>query len=347
MDKTNWHIILADCKPKELETFVNGCNSVSERPFKVLSSISNWGHKGLMLNIKRYVVYFVFPLKIFLNRKKYDVILGWQQFYAINYALFSRLFLVRKRNIVVVVNFTYRRKKGIIGKLYHAYMKFSCNNHYLDYFHVLSHNYVNLCQDELGIDERKFIVAGFGVPDTYAEMKNMNVPLKNYSLSIGRSNRDFDFLVEVWKQDCLKERILVLVSDTWKPTTDLPKNVIFRDDIKYDDSFAWFNKCDLSITSIADGNICSGDTVLLTGMMFAKPVVVTTPSTLAEMYVKDGINGVCIDKNIELAAKRIAALLANTDEMNRLGKNARDSFLTNFSRESMGKVLCTQIKVIL
>lgn len=343
MDKSN--IIFADCDPKEIETFTEGCNTIAiDSKFEILSSISNGSHKGIIKNLIRYLKYFTFPFLTFLNRKKYNVILGWQQFYAINFALFCRLFHVNKCNTIVAVNFTYRPKKGMIGKIYYSYMKFCCQNKYIDYFHVLSYNYVNICSKELGINKKKFIVTGFGVPDTYKDMKYLKTPMKNYSLSIGRSNRDFDFLVNVWKQDCMKDKTLVIVSDTWKPTIQLPKNVIHRTDIKYEDSFAWFNNCNLCITSISDGQICSGDTVLLTSMMFEKPVVVTTPSTLSEMYVEDEVNGICIEKNVEKAALIISELLNDIDKRRILGSNARKCFLEKFSRKSMGIQLCKKIK---
>lgn len=338
------NIILSDCLPGEIMTLADGCNEVSKEPFQILSSLSNYGHGSIFLNLKRYVAYFIFPLRIFFWRKRYRIILGWQQFYVINLALFCRLFHVRKRNVLIVGNFTYKRKKGLLGTIYRWYMIYCCASKYIDYFHVLSYSYASICSKELGIDSAKFIVTGFGIPDVYEEKKDLKVPLSNYCLTIGRSNRDFEFLVDVWKQDCLKGRTLVIASDTWKPSTILPSNIIFRRDIGYEDSFAWFNNCDLCITSIDDGNICSGDTVLLTGMMFAKPVVVTAPSTLAEMYVRDGENGLCIPKNAEDAAIKIAALLADKDEMKRLGDSARSTYLKSFSRKSLGVAICSQIK---
>lgn len=338
------NIVLADCCPEEIETFINGCNEVANQPFEIISKISNWGYDNRIRNLWRFILYFIFPFKIFFHRTDYNVVVGWQQFYAIGFAFFCKLFHVKKENVLVIANFTYKRKKSLSGWLFHKYMKFSCNNKYVDYLHVPSFKYVPICCKELGLEESKFIVTGFGIPDTYDEMKDLKVPLEDYSLSIGRSNRDFDFLVDVWKQDCLKNKTLVIASDTWKPSIELPKNVIHHNDIKYDESFAWFNNCNLCITSIADGNICSGDTVLLTGMMFAKPVVVTIPSTLAEMYVKDEDNGLCIQKNPVLAAQKIAELLNNKKKMMELGHSARNSFLANFSRESMGKAISSKIR---
>lgn len=343
MKKLN--IVLADCNPKEVITFTEGCNTIiTDSQFKILSSISNGSHKGFIKNFIRYLKYFTFPFLIFLKRKKYNIILGWQQFYAINIALFCRLFCVNKCNTIIVVNFTYKRKSGIIGKLYHSYMKFCCLNKYIDYFHVLSYNYVNTCNKELGIDKNKFIITNFGIPDTYEDKKSLKAPMKNYSLSIGRSNRDFDFLVNVWKQNCMKDKILVIASDTWKPAFKLPPNIIHRTDISSENSSEWFNNCDLCILPISDGNICSGDTVLLTGMMFGKTVVVTAPSTLSEMYVEDGVNGICIEKHVEKAALIIADLLDDDTKRCMLGNNARKCFLAKFSRRSMGIQLCDKIK---
>lgn len=79
-------------------------------------------------------------------------------------------------------------------------------------------------------------------------------------------------------------------------------------------------------------------------MMFAKPVVVTTPSTLAEMYVTDNENGMCVPKDIKEAARKISNLLENKAEILRLGNVARKSFVSNYSRYSMGSALCLSIK---
>ena len=65
----------------------------------------------------------------------------------------------------------------------------------------------------------------FGVPDIYDKWKNSNVDENDYTLSIGRSNRDFDFLVKAWKQPCLSKRKLVIISDMYHPTEPVPNNI--------------------------------------------------------------------------------------------------------------------------
>jgi glycosyltransferase involved in cell wall biosynthesis len=291
----------------------------------------------------RYGGYFTVAFKYFLKRKNYDYIIGWQQFYTNILAFYCRLFHVQKSGTIVSMNFTYKKKNGFIGKLYHKFMCYSLNNDYIDYLHVPSEKYAERCSKELGINLSKFIVTTFGIPDTFDNWTGSKVTSSDYTLSIGRSNRDFDFLMQVFADEKLQEQKLILISDTYKPTIEIPSNVTIYDDIKGPASMPWIANADLLIIPIDDGNIASGDTVLLTGMMFEKTVVITKPSTLAEMYIKDGENGVAINKNVEEAADKIAKLLSDKATLDKIGKNARQSYLKNFSRLSLGKQVGAKI----
>ena len=295
-------------------------------------------------NLLRYMKYFTVPLSFLCKTGKYDMALGWQQFYAINLAFFSRLFHVKKRCRLVAVNFTYKRKKGIVGKIYHKFMHYAVTNKYIDYLHVLSYGYAERCHQELGITKDKFIITHFGVPDTYEEWKTSDVDMKDYILSIGRSNRDFDFLVKVWKQENMKNIPLVIISDMWHPKEELPNNVKWLSNVTGDASRPWINCCKIMIIPIDDGNICSGDTVLLNGMMSKKPVIVTTPSTLSEMYIDNGKDGLCYDKDVKAFADKVAALYNDDDRIHQLGENARESYKEKFSRYAMGEAIAKAIK---
>jgi glycosyltransferase involved in cell wall biosynthesis len=222
-------------------------------------------------------------------------------------------------------------------------MRYSLNNNYIDYFHVLSEKYADRCASELGLDRSKFIVTTFGIPDTFKTWSESNVACSNYVLSIGRSNRDFDFLLQVFANKALQDYKLILISDTFKPTSEIPSNVTIYDNITGSASMPWIANTDLMILPIADGNIASGDTVLLTGMMFKKTVVITQPSTLAEMYITNNQNGIVINKDITEAANVIAALLSDKAKLEEIGNNARQSFLDNFSRLSLGSKIGEQI----
>ena len=340
-DKRN--VILADCEPDEVKTLQDGLNDSKAWNFITESYISNGSHSGGG-NVIRYLRYFTFPWKVFLHRKKYDCILGWQQFYAINFAFYCRMFHVRKTNKVVALNFTYKRKGGFLGKIYDRYMRFAICSDYIDYFHVPSGNYAESCSKDLNIPIEKFIITTFGVPDIYDQWKNSKVQEKDYTLSIGRSNRDFDFLVRSWKRPCLHDHKLVIISDIYHPKETLPGNVRLINNVVGDASFPWIANSNMMIIPIDDGSICSGDTVLLNGMLMKKPVIITKPSTLAEMYIEDGEDGRTIEKNEEVFSREIATLLNDKTECQRLGDNARKKYLAHFSRFQLGKQIQPYLK---
>lgn len=287
--------------------------------------------------LKRYLRYFTFPWKVFLRRKKYNIIIGWQQFYAINFAFYCRLFHVKKQSPLIAGNFTYKAKGGFVGKIYRKYMSYALHGGYVDYMHVPSFIYAKECSKDLSIPIDKFLVTTFGIPDIYDQWKNTSTPINDYVLSIGRSNRDFDFLIDVWSDPTLSGQKLVIISDTYKPKSELPGNVIHYNNITGDASLPWIANCKLMIIPIDDGTICSGDTVLLHGMQFKKAVVVTAPSTLSEMYLQDGIDGRTIKKDKKKFAEEVAELLHNDEERKQLGENARKSYLNKFSRFQLGK----------
>ena len=255
-----------------------------------------------------------------------------------------RLFHVKKRCRIVAVNFTYKRKKGLIGSLYYRYMRYAVGN--VDGLHVLSRLYAERCSKDLGVDIGRFIVTHFGVPDTYAEWNDLKTERDGYVLSIGRSNRDFDFLVDVWSDERMADVPLVIIADSWKPSKELPKNVTWLNDVVGDASKPWIKGCKMMVLPISDGNIASGDTVLLTAMMGEKLVVVTKPSTLAEMYIKHGENGLALEKETNIFIDNVKGLFFDEEKIRTIGGAARKSYLENFSREAMGKAVGTSIKKI-
>lgn len=331
--KTN--VVLADCEKEELEELIKGLHNVTGLDFPVNTMICNGGH-GRLKDVWRYIVYVCYPIKYVFRHKRYNYIIAWQQFYALFYALYCELFHVKKDNIVVACNFTYKEKKGILGKLYKKLIRRCIRSAYLDHIHVPSRNYAKLCSEEFGVSLKKFVVSHFGLPDTYEQWADSSSDYKNYSFAIGRSNRDFDFLVKAWKLIPNKE-LLIIASDTYKTSESLPDNIILRNDIVGDDQFPLIANCKLMIIPIQDGTICSGDTVLLKAMSYHKPLIVTTPSTLSEMYVINGVNGITVEKNINKFADAVIKLLSTNEELEQLGKRARKSYEENFSRISMGE----------
>lgn len=332
-------LVMADCNEGELKAFIGAIKDAGIDA-ECYSLISNGGRQGRFSNLRRYLKYFIAPYEIYKKRNNYEWLIGWQQFYALNFGFWSRLFHAKKVNKVIAVNFTYKKKNGLIGALYRFYMKKCICNDYIDYFHVPSPQYAKMAAEDFNIPISKFIVAPFGIDDVMEKYGNMEkpnrAPEEGYVLSIGRSNRDYDFLVNVWRNLDAK---LVIISDEYK-NDDLPQNVMLINDVNGDDQYPWISNCRALIIPIDDTRICSGDTVLLTAMSLGKCIFVTNPSTLSEMYVDNDVNAIYINKNVEETRNIISENLNTND---RIGENARNTFLEKFSRYSMGSTIAKYI----
>ena len=332
-DMIKENVILCDCKEDEVEELKRGLEESTNESFLIKSNVANnFNRKSKFGEFKRYFRYFSTPFSIFIHRKKYKTILGWQQFYALIYCFFCSIFHVKKRNYVMAINFTYKEKSGFKGKIYHKFMKTCLENKYLDQIHVLSFSYKSRLLDTFNIPENKIIVSPFGIPDSYNIFKDSKVNEQNYALSIGRSNRDYEYLIKEWKK--VNKYNLLIITDSKIEIQSLPKNVKV---ITSYDQFPYINNASFIIIPLKDTNLCSGDTVLLNSMSLKKLVIVSDPSTLKEMYIKNGFNGVAVSKNEDCLANYVNSL--NEDEIYRIGENARKDFLENYSRYSMGKHL--------
>lgn len=331
------NVILTDSTNEELVDLKKGIEDSTKDKWEIKSYISNWGRTSLWKKIKRILVYFYASLKVFFCRKKYKNIIGWQQFYTLIYCFYCRIFHVKKINNVYVVNFTYKEKNGIIGKIYYKFMKYILTSKYIDYLYVPSINYIKECAKKFNIEESKFKTLPFGIPDLYDKYKNKTIK-EDFVLSIGRSNRDYDWLIKQWNEI---KYPLYIISDTYKPSIKVPTNVTIIDNISGDNQYPYIISSKALILPIKVNNICSGDTVLLTAMSFKKNVIVTKNSTLAEMYIENGKDGFIVDKNSK-ELKNIIEKITN-NKIN-LGHKARNKFIDNYSRYKMGNSIGKTIK---
>ena len=336
------NILLADCVPEEVQSFAdeltyNGCK------FCVESYISNWKRTGAISELKRYGTYFLVGFRYFLKRRDYRMIVGWQQFYALIFCFFCACFRVKKSTKVVALNYTYKEKKGKTAGIYRWFMGKCMDRTYLDYLHVPSEEYADRIAAEFQFPRDRILVTGFGVNDCYSEFSALPAPAPyqkdGYALAIGRSNRDYDFLIRAWEGI---DYPLVIISDTYKGTTELDSVSILRN-VAGEESYPWIANCGLMVIPVDEPSVCSGDTVLLTAMAAKRKIVVTTPSTLAEMYITDGKNALLAPKEPEQFRKIVQQALY-MQSCKELGENARESFLQNFSRARMGETLSAMIK---
>lgn len=325
------NIVLFDSTYDETIDFIDGLNNSTGRKWRAIVCTSNQGRQGAA-NVMRYIKYFLFPLLIFLKRSRYDSIIGWQEFYGLLFAFYSRLFRVEKRNQLIIKNFIYKPKKGLIGKVYYRFMKFIVDSGYVDTYICASRTMVDYCCEAFGADREKFVYIPFGVRDCASEVDTSRASANDYVLSLGRSNRDWDFLIESFRSIPYP---LKIVCDELKKD-DVPQNVEIINDTwgKAAKECIYHSRC--MVIPIADGRIASGDTVLLQAMSLSKPIIITRPSCLADDYVKDGHNGIIVDKVCDQLSDAVRAVFEDEQLYRTLAQNGRMDYLKNHTLYAYG-----------
>ena len=156
------NIILADCEKEELKDLIKGLEEELNEKFEIKNCICNKKHSKIN-NIYRYIIYMIYPIKFFINRKRINYLIGWQQFFTIFYIMYCEMFKVKKQNKIIILNFTYKEKKGKMGKIYKKIIKKCLQSEYVDYIHVPSQKYAQKIEKEFKININNFIILQFRI----------------------------------------------------------------------------------------------------------------------------------------------------------------------------------------
>lgn len=333
MKITNPNIILFDTK-NDVEDFINGVSAETKADWQALYSISNKKRKNKLYNLVRYFKYFWFPFRVFLHRKKIKNLIGWQAFYGFVFAFYCSLFHVKKTFTITIKNFTYKPKKGFFSKLYEWFIRKTVSSGYVDTFIVTSPDYGLFCSNVLNAPPHLFKGLKFAVSDS-ASNTFEKTEYSDYVLSIGRSNRDWEFAIKAFSKS---SRQLIIICDAFRTIpNDLPSNITILNNVSPADSLRYIYSSSFVFIPILDGRIASGETVLATAMCFSKPVIITKPSTLAEFYVEDGFNGYSIEKKESVLLEKVELLFNNKQLLDSLSANSRKSYEKSFSLFEYGK----------
>ncbi len=289
------NIVMCDFEGLELSDFVRGLEKKTQEKWVTISCACNGARRNSINKIIRYCKYFWLPFKFFLMREKYDKIVGWQQFFGLILGFYCRLFKIKKKNFIVVKNFIYRPKKGIIGNIYYRFVRYIVESEYIDVIICDSRSNCKYCSDIFNADKGKFKFIPFGIKDFSEKFVFENESKKKAMLSLGRSNKDWNFLINALKNTAYE---LDIVCDELRDS-GVSDNIHIHNGVWGGQSFRYIHDCLCVIIPVADGRISGGQTVLLQAMQFGKPIIVTSPSGLADDYVIDGYNGLVVEKTEE------------------------------------------------
>lgn len=322
------NVILIDFELHGNWGFRDALEKSTGKRWKVLGLQSNFDHGGYK-DLIRYSKYFSFPLSIFFRKKKYETVLAWQQFYGLILAFYFRLFRVKNGPEIYIMTFIYKAKQSLLGRLYYLFVRYSIESKFVKNIFVYSIHEQEYYSDLFKIPKEVFKPVKLGVEDD-ANRMNFPLPDMGYYLSAGRSNRDYRFLIDAWKR---QDRKLKIVSDALQIQED--DNIEVLDNCYGFDYKTMIAHSHAVIIPLQDEDVSSGQLVLLHAMMFGKPVIITKNNAL-ESYIVDGENGFVIEKTLE----SIDSALSKIEDpliYKKMCENARVHFEKNYSQEKLGE----------
>ncbi|MBP3634674.1 MAG: glycosyltransferase family 4 protein [Oscillospiraceae bacterium] len=326
------NVALFDSSQEEAKDFIQGLQQATGLPWQALVLTANQGRKTKLHNLWRYVKYFAFPLSVFFKRKQYDKIVGWQAFYGLLFAFYCRLFHVKKVNTLLIKNFIYKPKKGLVGKVYWRFMRYIVKSPYVDVFVCSSQRFCEHCAKVFDEPLERFVFLPFGIND-FTKVVDMRKPAPNdYILALGRSNRDWDFLIKALGDTEYPVRIVCDELHVEAP----PKNITIYNNVWKNESYEFVRGCKMMIIPILDGDIVAGETVLLQAMSFSKPIIITKPSCLADDYVEDGKTGLVVPKEKDALVQAVERLYRDEEFYLDIAANSRKRYEQRHSLYSFG-----------
>lgn len=323
------NIVLIDFPKLENWEFIDELNKQTNLKWEEIEFVSNELRKSKFSNIIRYMKYFSFSFRVFLNRKKYSKIIAWQQFYGLLYAFYSRIFHVKKKNTLIIMTFIYKPKNGLIGKIYHKFMNYIVTSKYVDKFICFSKNECEYYANIFQVAREKFVFCTLGIEDI--KIKDNNIPNEKTIISCGRSNRDYEFLYKTLEKTEYK---LNIISDECK--LENTKNITIYNNLMGQDFLEMLNKSYLVVVPLKDENISAGQLVILQAMQLGKPVICTNSNTAID-YIENGINGFIIKKDEKELLEIIEKLYNNEKLYNEISLKQKEIFKEKYSTKALGR----------
>lgn len=329
MQEIRQNIILADFPVDENWVFKKALEKAVGSEFFV-----KWiDGRASVSRMRRIFRYFTFPLAFFLKRNTYQNIISWQQFFGIMIAFYCKLFRMKRCPKIFVMTFIYRPKKGAIGKIYEKWIKYSLNSEYVSRIIVYSRHEVKYYSQLLGIDINKIAYIPLGLPQPPELKEDKDLQSQNYIFSPGKSNRNFDFLVDSLRGE---EYNLHIACDDY-PQVD-EACITVHHDVFNEKMYHYMHNCRCVVIPLKNLDVSSGQLVMLQAMQLKKPIIVSNSNAIGD-FVTNEVNALIINNNKEELLNALRRIYNDSALCSRLTSQGYKIFIENHSEEAMGKAM--------
>ena len=314
MDSIKYNIISVDHHIDESVSFRETLEKESGMMWTSFSLVSNYKKKDKLTELKRYLKYVQAGWNLFWNRQHYKNIIAWQQFHGVFYAFFCRLFHVKKVNSLILMMLIYKPKKGLSGRIYKWFVKYSIHNEYVDQIVCFSEEEIKKYCNLFGL-----------VPDKFTYMKVASAPVKDieyhyeepkYIFTAGFSHRDFKFVIDSLRGTSYR----LVIADDRVEDPHLP-NVRIERECYGGDMLRLMGRCYVFINPLKDRTISVGQLMAISAMQLHKPTICTASEGM-KPYLVDGVTGYFIDKSREELLEKLDILYSDSSLYSRMCEEA-------------------------
>lgn len=330
------NLLLVDLRVSKNWAFIKELRKDSIWDLKSCVNNAGFYHTGIG-KFFRYLLYFLFPLYIVFIRKRYNIIIGWQQFYALNLSFWLRLFHLKKINKIVVMTFIYKDRKGLIGRMYRNYISYCLKSGHISQIICHSKFEVSRYQSLFDLPDGILHFVPLGIDD---DIEKQGILKGDYVFSTGRSNRDYERLLDLFKNSKYKLKIACEEDFGALPSTiEVLHNCYDRE------MFKILKECFCICILLKEPDISSGQLVILQAMQCGKPVIINRCSCIID-YIKDGVNGFIVDSNDNSVIDKLQLLCDNSKLYNEMSENCRVMFKRKFTIESLANGVLNSVKYV-
>lgn len=283
---------------------------------------------------KKIKFYFIQPIKAFLTRNKYDIVISHGAQSGLVYELLTSFVSNKPRHLMIDVG-------GLNGARSNAFevslIRFALRKKPTIIIH--SSGQMSLYKQVYSSLVEKVHFIPFCVDYEYFKQYSTNSQIGNYALSFGYTKRDYPTLLEGWKILNLQVPLKIVgVSGTSYPSVYNSK-IMFINKYPLHELIKQISNCRFVIIPLPELNYSYGQMSFLQSMALGK-VVIVTETTSSKDYIKNapGVFPVVPNsvQSITEAITHVESL--SNKELILLGKANQEYIERNFSEKKMARM---------
>jgi len=287
---------------------------------------------------KKMKFYIRQAVSAFKKARQYDVVISHGAQSGLVYALLSRLRRKKSRPLHIIIDVG-AMNGGRNNRIETAIIRSALKSHPAIIYHAsIQQKYYETVYKGL-IEQSQFIPFGVNIEEFYP----LELPQEDYALSFGSSKRDYQTLLDAWREIDASTRLFIIGDTSIKSggnIASLPKSSIST--LKRYIAGSLFVVIPLPVFNYSYGQMS-----FLQSMAMGKPVIVTkTPSSMD--YLQNAIGAFLVNPyDKEDMKNKIEYLLARKDQLDTLGKKARNDIeVYHLEEKTMAERICAFIKTM-